>query len=163
MHKFEYSGDKIISEELVEYREIIEKKEMKYDDRGKLIEGRMWNTEEEYRIVNEYDDRGNPVKTLKYDAADKLISKQIARYDENSRLIERIEEDSMETRTINVDYNENGTACERHEGKSGKFKTFNIERDYDEDGNMTEVRITIFGSDEKPQKKYIHAYVYEFY
>jgi antitoxin component YwqK of YwqJK toxin-antitoxin module len=163
VHKFEYSGDKIISEELAEYGEIIEKKGMKYNVQGKLIEGLMWNTEEEYRIVNEYDDRGNLVKSLKYDDNNKLISKQLAQYDEKNRLIERVEEESTETRTISVAYNEDGTAFERHTGKSGGSKTFSIERDYDEAGFMIEVRITVFGMDEKPQRKYIHAYAHDFF
>jgi YD repeat-containing protein len=161
--KIEYDGDRMIKEVTVEQGEVIKEHEFSYGDSDKPTAAKIWNQDEAYRLVNDYDENGNLVKTLKYNADDTLIEKHVMRYDDKNRLIEKTEEDQMKKNTISIVYDDNGLAVGQKETNSGGLLNHQVERDYNEDGRLEEIRAVLYGPDQAPKRKYLLVYEYEYF
>lgn len=160
---FEWDDDKLLTEELIEEGETVKKSSYEYDDSGNLIAVEMENEDEESSVANEYDERGNRIKYLKYDSEGKLVEKHLFTYDEKNRVIEITEEDRIKKNTVQILYDELGNAIRQTETNRDGGINHSLERDYDEDGNITIVRAAIGGTPERPARKYILSYRYEFF
>lgn len=161
--RFEYEADRLVLEVSVEQGETIKKHEFSYSDTDKPTEAKIRNQDETYRLVNDYDEHGNLVKTLKYDADDNLVEKHQMRYDAENQLVEKTEEDQMKKNTISFVYDDKGLAVGQTETNSGGAMNHQVERDYDEDGRVQEIRATLFGPGQIPERKYLLVYVYEYF
>lgn len=160
---FEWDDDKLLSEELIEEGETVRKSSYEYDDSGNLIAVEMENEDEESSVVNEYDDRGNRIKYLKYDSNGKPVEKHLFAYDDKNRVVEIVEEDRLKKNTVQIVYDELGNAIKQTETNRNGGVNHLLERDYDEDGNVTEVRAAVGGTPKMPARKYILSYRYEFF
>jgi YD repeat-containing protein len=161
--KVEYDGDLMIKEVSVEQGEVVKEHEFFYGDSDKPTEASIRNQDEAYRLVNDYDENGNLVKTLKYDTDDNLIEKHVMRYDNENRLIEKTEEDQMKKNTISIDYDDKGHAVGQKEANSGGSLNHQVERDYNEDGRLEEIRAVLYGPGQVPERKYLLVYEYEYF
>lgn len=161
--KARYDGDRLISEEIFEEGELVKKSEFKYDTKGNVIEAKTLNEDEEATLVNEFDDHGNRIQYLKYDAGDNLVEKHQMKYDNDNRLVEIREEDPFKQNTIEIGYDEKGNAVSQKEVNREGELGHELERDYDPFGNVTEVRASIAGQGQMPPRKYILVYEYAFF
>ena len=161
--KFAYEGDNLISQEKFEEGELVQKQSFIYDEKGNVTEANMLTDGEQVILVNEFDEKGNRIKTLKYDEDDKPIEKALMIYDEHGNMIEIVEEDPYKKNTIQISYDENGNATGQKQLNRAGGTINEVNRDYDANGNLTEVRAVIMGQDQKPERKYILAYDYEYF
>jgi hypothetical protein len=161
--KIEYSGEFIVGEEVIEEGETVKKTIFKLDEKGRVIEAELMNEEEEYTLVNEYDEKGNRTKTLKYSPENKLLAKQQFRYDDRDRVIEITEEDPYKKNRTIIEYDEKGNATTQKELNRNGVLNHELERDYDEDGNITEVRAFVSDQGQGIGRKYVLIYEYGFF
>lgn len=160
---FEWDDDKLLSEELIEEGETVRKSSYEYDDSGNLIAVEIENEDEESSVVNEYDERGNRIKYLKYDSNGKPVEKHLFAYDDKNRVVEIVEEDRLKKNTVQIVYDEQSNAIRQTETNRSGSVNHSLERDYDEDGNVLEVRASVGGTPQMPGRKYILSYRYEFF
>lgn len=161
--KIEYSGGFIIGEEVIEDGELVSKNKYTIDEKGNVLEAEVMNEEEEFSLVNEYDENSNRIKQLKYDTEGKLVEKHEYTFDANNRMIGIMEENPHKKTTTTLGYDEHGNASTQKELNRDGGTNHELERDYDEDGNVTEVRATISGQGQSPARKYILIYEYEYH
>jgi hypothetical protein len=100
---------------------------------------------------------------LKYDDNGKLLEKNLYTYDDKNNLIETIEETPYKKITTQIVRDEAGNAITQKEFNREGNLNHDVERDYDEFGNVTEVRSFVSGSGQRPDRKYILRYDYEFF
>ncbi len=148
---------------MIEDGEIVKKSQFKLDEKGRVTEAELMNEDENYRLVNEHDENGNRVKSLKYNSDDQLIAKQEFSYDEQNQITEIVEEDPHKKNTTAIEYDEQGNATTQKESNRNGILSHELERDYDEDGNVTEVRAFLTGQGQAMARKYLLVYGYEFY
>lgn len=160
---FKWDGEILLSEEVIEEGETVRKNVYEYDENGNLISIDSEGADEDSHVENEYDEKGNRLKYLKYDADENLIEKHLFAYDENNRIIEITEEDRLKKNTVRMVYDEQGNAIGQTEINRQGGINHSLERDYDEDGNVTEVRAHVGGAPGNPERKYMLVYEYGFY
>ena len=161
--KIEYFGGFIVGEEVIEDGELVRKNKFTIDEKGNVLKAEVKTEDEEFRLVNEYDENGNRIKQLKYDNSDKLVEKHEYKYDGNNRMIETMEENPYKKTTTILGYDEHGNPTTQKEVNRDGSTNHELERDYDEDGNVTEVRAAISGQGQAPARKYILIYEYGFF
>jgi uncharacterized protein YuzE len=160
---FIYENEFLMKEQTVEDGEVIKESAYEYDEKGNVIGLEMMNENEEFSIVSEFDENGNRIKFLRYDGNGKVIEKHLFAYDSKNNLIETIEETPYKKVTTSVARDEAGNAVLQKEiGRDGKLN-HEIERDFDESGNVTEVRSFVSGSGQRPDRKYILKHDYTFF
>lgn len=160
---FEWDGEKLLVEELIEEGETVRKNMYEYDENGNVLSIDLESEEEESRVENEYDEKGNRIKYLKFDAHGKPVEKHLFTYDDKNRVIGILEEDRLKKNTVQIEYDEMGNAIKQTETNHQGGINHSLERDYDEDGNVTQVRANVGGIPGNPHRKYILVYNYEFY
>ena len=161
--KIEYSGEFIIGEEVIEDGELVRKNKYTIDEKGNVLEAEVMTEEEEFSLVNEYDENSNRIKQLKYDTEGKLVEKHEYTYDANNRMIGIMEESPYKKTITTLGYDEHGNATAQKEVNRDGGTNHELERDYDEDGNVTEVRAAISGQGQSPARKYILIYEYGYH
>jgi len=160
---FTYNGDLLTVEQKYEEGKLVYRNTFEYDETGKVTESKIINEDEEARLVNEYDENGNKIGFFKYNELEKLIEKHLMVYDEKGNVVEIIEEDPYKKTTVRLVYDDKNNASSQQELNREGILSHEVQRDYDGDGNLTEVRAVIMGPDQQAQRKYMLVYEYEFW
>lgn len=162
IEKFVYDGDLLISEEIIEEGEQVMKNVFAYDEQGKMTGAEFSNEEEDYTTAHDYDDNGNLVKVLKYDADEKLIGKEASAYDEHNNRIKVTIESVKGITELVMTYRENKmiASAEQEFSNTGLLQQ-QIERALDAEGNLLELRVFQTGAGQYPLRKYLVVYEYE--
>jgi len=160
---FSYENGLLITEQVIEDGETVKQGTYEYDEKGQVVGLEAMNEDGETSLVSEYDANGNRTKFLKYDDNGKLLEKNLYSYDDKNNLIETIEETPYKKITTQITRDEAGNAITQKEFNREGNLNHDVERDYDEFGNVTEVRSFVSGSAQRLDRKYILRYDYEFF
>lgn len=160
---FTYDKGLLISEKTIEDEEVVKEATYEYNEKGQVIGLELTEDDGETSLVSEYDENGNRVKFLKYDGNGKLLEKHLYAYDEKNNLIETIEETPHKKVTTQIVRDEAGNAVSQKEFSRDGSLNHEVERDFDESGNVTEVRSFVSGTGQRPDRKYILKYDYTFF
>lgn len=164
IERFEYLDGNLVFESLHEEGELIRQNKFSLDEAGRILRQEHMDGDEEYRIENEYDDKGNLIQIIKYNSDDELIEKTRYTYDELGNRISAITEDGFLLRELTMEYANKilKSSLEREFNKSGQLIR-QVVRIMDDEGYLTEVRVSQPGMVNQFFQKYIMIYENEFF
>jgi hypothetical protein len=126
---------------------LIGKTLLDYDDKGNLIEERLYNAKEHLTKKNNciYDDKGNRIGINYYDTSGTLINKSTFQYDDKGNIIEEkyYKGNDILDYICTFKYDDKGNQIEKNDSyQDTKFKiTHKRTYKYDKKGNMIECKI----------------------
>ena len=110
------------------------------------------------------------IETLKYElqirrdnSNNVLIAKNLFKEDEKGQIIEIIEEDQFHKNTTVIDYDEKGNMIEQTESNAAGEINNRLLRKFDENGNISEVAVTIDRHGQGLNQNYVIQYRYDFF
>jgi phage anti-repressor protein len=163
---FTYENGKLKHYELLDADDsLISEKEFIYDDSGKVTE-----TVEHYpgdfqrhRIVEEFDENGKRIKTLRYNGKEQLVEKMTYEWDKQDRTSGILDETPYGNTTTHFSYDRNNNVIlQEDHNQSGELLS-KIERKYNEDNQITESQVFIDGQGRGMSQDYNIRYEYEYY
>ncbi|MHC1708245.1 MAG: hypothetical protein AB9842_12105 [Bacteroidales bacterium] len=162
---YNYSGEQLISEIFEEFlsNNVIQNS-YTYNSDGIVIESEQIIKEENRseRLVNQFDDTGKRIKTLKYNHQDKLI--EINRFSYKDDRLDEIEEETQRGKFfIKFSYDDKGNITNQEEINDKGEIISTIERDFTDDGQLLQATVYIDGMNYRPNQHYIIRYEYEFF
>jgi len=164
IERFEYQDGNLVFESLHEEGELIRQNKFSLDEAGRILKQEHMDSDDEYRTENEYDDKGNLIQLIKYNSDDELIEKTGYTYDEMGNRISAITEDEFLIRKLTMEYANKvlKSSLEQEFNKSGQLIR-QVVRIMDDEGYLTEVRVSQPGMINQFFQKYIMIYENEFF
>ena len=164
--KFEYKNNKLVKKVVYDdNNKLIEELIYRYDENGNVLE--YSNKEKDkynnYRIVDEYDEKNNRVKSLKYNFNNKLVQISTYLFDEKNRAVKVINEDQNGITTTHLKYDDNDHLIFQEELNANDEINSSVERKYDESGNILQSKVFIDMHGMGMNQNYILKYEYEFF
>jgi hypothetical protein len=163
---FHYSEDKLIKHESYnDNNELVKKLTYNYDDKGNVSESSIFDeeTNDDFRIVNEFNDKSERTGFLKYDSEGNLLEKSNFRYDNHGNIINIIDESPLVLNKTFMKYDSQGNMIMQEEYNENEQLNHRIERKFDPEGNILETRVFIDYHGEGMNKNYLLKYEYEFF
>ena len=134
-----------------------------YDEKGIMSSHSRWSIEEEdARYLNEFDSKGNLIKTQKFNMKDQLISKAEYQFEDNN-LVSIVEENQYAKDTTTLSYNEHGDVVEQTELNAAGKVNNRAKRKYNENHDVIESEVWINQHGKGVDQHYILKYEYEYH
>jgi|AntAceMinimDraft_17_1070374.scaffolds.fasta_scaffold06264_6 antitoxin component YwqK of YwqJK toxin-antitoxin module len=160
---FEYNNKKITKESVYEEADnLISYNIYKYDEAGNIVETIKWEAEDnkKIKIVDFFIEKGSRTKSLVYNSLNQLISKTIF-IEENDRIIQVLEEDQYKKDTTNITYDKKGNIIEEKEYNIKNQLNHKVIKKYNDNNDIIESAVFIDRHEQGINQDYVVRYEYE--
>ncbi|OQC36788.1 MAG: RHS Repeat protein [Bacteroidetes bacterium ADurb.Bin041] len=162
--QFVFSGDQLVLHKITEDGETILKNEFKRDENGNILEFTYDDKEDFYRQVNEFDSNGKLISSLKYNDEAKLTQNEQFTYDEHDNQIGIVRQTARGITKIHNTFTDGKISSSSEMEYNQEDKLIRqIDRYFDETGELTELRVYDTGWGQEPLKKYMIVYENDLY
>lgn len=162
---FTFQDKKPLKIEIVgEDHRLVSGKYYEYDEEGKLVLLNFFEEDEKISEKTNYDKLGRKEKVLKYDGSDRLI--EIRKYSyigESEQVLELREENAQKQSTYRFEYDTNGRVIKQEEFDKNGVLVHTLEQQFDEEGQLYELRLYYFGFGITSSQAPVVRYSYEYY
>jgi YD repeat-containing protein len=162
---FDYNGDLLVSETTEDGSgNLVVKTSYSYHENGTVSQSEQIIHEDgkSERLVNQFDENGQRLKSLKYNTQEQLI--EINRFNYNDGRLTEIEDENQRGHYfIKFTYDDRGNILSQEEMNDRGEVTSTIERTFDGENRLLQATIYVNGMNYRPNQHYIIRYVYEFY
>jgi hypothetical protein len=143
--------------------ELSSQKQYKYTEDGLLSEEISENGEEGYRMLAEYDDKGQKTNSKRYDQRGRLIEKVSYDIDENGQISSYIEENVNGTILNKLQYDATGQLVLHEQFDKMNQLIYKVERTLNEQGKLDTNYVFIDGQNRRPPQDYRIRFEYEYF
>ncbi len=162
---FEYNNKKLTKESAYEGTDnLISYNIYKYDEAGNRVETIKWEAEDnkKIKIVDCFNEKGSRTKSLVYNSLNQLISKTIF-IEENDKIIQIIEENQYKKDTTNIIYDKKGNIIEEKEYNIKNQLNHKVTKEYNDNNDIIESAVFIDRHEQGINQDYVVRYEYEMF
>ena len=160
----QYENGKVVKKEFIEYDELMKWESFELDKEGKILVHKLWHQDEqEVTFKNDFDEKGNLVKTLVYNGKKELTEKTVYSYNAEKQMQSIEEETPYGSTSTKITRDKNGNAVEQTEFNAHGEINISVQRKFNENNDVTETRVFINMHGRDVDQRYVLKYEYEYF